>query len=323
MNRYFSEGGEFSQIEKLFDASHFSREGRGLGDDAFLLPSGDSLWAITTDSSVEGIHYNLAWTTPAGALRKSLLSNLSDINAMGAEPELAFFNLGALSDWSDETWTQIAGTLREMEERYGFKVVGGDTVRKPAEGFFSFTLMGRVASRPLLRSNARPGQSLYVSGRLGSSAAGLKILQAGGRGQSPEETRWIEAHLLPDPPLKLGPALSRHPTEVAAIDVSDGLSSELWHLSRQSGVRMTIEGSALPVDGLLKERFAEAEWRDFVLNGGEDYQLVFSGDFSDSQLVEWSTFCDITRIGKVEDGSGVFWDHDDKIEAVPAGGWVH
>ncbi len=323
MNNFFSEGGEFSLIEKLFDASHFSKDGKGLGDDGYLFSVGDFQWAITTDSSMEGIHFHLDWATPAQALHKALLSNLSDINAMGAEPSLAFFNLGALSSWSDATWEAIADELRSMESRHGFRIVGGDTVRKTKDGFFAFTLMGKVASRPLLRSNARPGHALYVTGRLGSSAAGLSLLQGGSRDFTSTEKDWVDMHLLPCPPLKLGPALSRHSEETAAIDISDGLSSELWHLSRQSGTRMVIEAAGLPYDRRLEDRFTESEWRGFVLNGGEDYQLLFSGNFSDEQLAEWSNICEITRIGRVEHGSGVFLVRDDETVPLAAGGWVH
>ena len=99
MNRYFASGREFSLIESLFDASHFSRDGQGLGDDGYLLRAGGETWAISTDSSVEGIHYRLDWTNPQSALEKALLSNLSDIYAMGGRTALAFLNLGALQSW--------------------------------------------------------------------------------------------------------------------------------------------------------------------------------------------------------------------------------
>ncbi len=86
---------------------------------------------------------------------------------------------------------------------------------------------------------------------------------------------------------------------------------------------MTIDEDSLPYDRMLEENYSRDEWNKFVLNGGEDYQLVFSGEFSEAQLTEWSSLCEITRIGRVEEGSGVFLNREDKMEPVAAGGWVH
>ena len=179
MNRFFSDGGEFSLIESLFDASHFSRDGQGLGDDGYLMRMGGETWAVTTDSSVEGIHYRLDWASPEEALEKALLSNLSDINAMGGRASLVFFNLGALKSWNGEAIRAWPTVLERMETRHGFRIAGGDTVRKDRESFFTFTVMGRVEGRPLLRANALPGHRIYVSGLLGRSAAGLSLFNRG------------------------------------------------------------------------------------------------------------------------------------------------
>lgn len=352
MNRFFSDGGEFSLIESLFDASHFSRDGHGLGDDGYLMRIGGETWAVTTDSSVEGIHYRLDWASPEEALEKALLSNLSDINAMGGRASLVFFNLGALKSWDGRVVSRLAAVLERMETRYGVRIAGGDTVRKDRESFFNFTVLGRVDGKPLLRSNALPGHRIYVSGALGGSAAGLALFNLGHKpagpasgptGPSsgptgrvsgpasdqtgPEAGAWapfFAAHLLPAPPLALGPALAACANPSAAIDISDGLSSELRHLSRQSGCRLTVEWGKLPYDGALDRLPGGEGWKDWVLNGGEEYQLLFTGDFSPAELARLAREADIREIGKVTAGEGVgIVDGTGTEKDLVAAGWSH
>jgi thiamine-monophosphate kinase len=333
VNRFFSDGGEFSLIESLFDPSHFSRDGQGLGDDGYLMRIGGETWAVTTDSSVEGIHYRLDWSSPEEALEKALLSNLSDINAMGGRASLVFFNLGALKSWDAPMISRLASALKRMESRYGVRIAGGDTVRKERESFFTFTVMGRVEGKPLLRSNALPGHRIYVSGVLGRSAAGLALFSRGGNPGSPanpadaDAAAWapyFAAHLSPSPPLALGPALAACANPSAAIDISDGLSSELRHLSRQSGCRLTVEWGKLPYDGALEGLPDGEGWKDWVLNGGEEYQLLFTGDFSQAELERLAREADFREIGRVTAGEGVgILDGTGKEKELVAAGWSH
>jgi thiamine-monophosphate kinase len=333
VNRFFAPGGEFSLIETLFDASHFSRDGRGLGDDGYLMRIGGETWAVSTDTSVEGSHYRLDWTTPEAALEKALLSNLSDINAMGGRASLAFLNLGALKSWDGPQIARLGEVLARLETRFGFRVAGGDTVRKDRESFFTFTVMGRVEGSPLLRANARPGHRIYVSGVLGRSAAGLALLRQGMRpgGASPASAAaltsrepYFAAHLLPLPPLSLGPVLAGCAHPAAAIDISDGLSSELWHLSRQSGCRLTVEWGKLPYDDGLDRLPGGEAWKDWVLNGGEEYQLLFTGDFSETELARMGREADVREIGRVGAGEGVgILDGAGTEKELEAAGWSH
>lgn len=326
-NRHFAPGREFSLIESLFDEAHFASDGEGLGDDGYLLKAGGETWAVSADASVEGIHYRLDWTDPAGALEKALLANLSDVNAMGGRATLAFLTLGALEAWGDAEAARLGAALAALEKRFAFKVAGGDTVRKPVESFFSFTVLGPVKGKPLLRANARPGHGIYVSGSLGASAAGLSLFEKGLRpGPGSPFESLFEAHLRPAPPLELGPFLASLPGPVAAIDLSDGLSSELWHLSRQSGCRMAVEWVKLPyIRELTAASDARPEMvRDWVLHGGEEYQLLFTGDFSEADLEAMSAFARVTRIGRVAAGEGVGIRDEAGNEAELApGGWSH
>ncbi|MDB5047289.1 MAG: thiamine-monophosphate kinase [Fibrobacteres bacterium] len=327
MNRHFAAGREFSLIERLFDASHFARNGEGLGDDGYLMKVGGETWAVSTDTSIEGIHYRLDWTSAEAALEKALLSNLSDINAMGGKTSLAFLNLGALKSWDDERIASLGKVLALLEDRLGFRVAGGDTVRKDRESFFTFTVLGRVEGKPLLRANARPGQRIYVSGRLGRSAAGLALLASGRKAEAGGVRvgeACLSAHLRPEPPLTLGPAIAACANPAAAIDISDGLSSELWHLSRQSGCRLTVEWGKLPYDADLGLLPGGEGWKDWVLHGGEEYQLLFTGDFSEPELARLSREAEVREIGRVTAGEGVgILEENGTERELQAAGWSH
>jgi thiamine-monophosphate kinase len=325
VNRHFAPGREFSLIESLFDPSHFSRDGRGLGDDGYLFRAGGETWAVSADASVEGIHYRLDWTSAEAALEKAVLSNLSDINAMGGKASLAFLCLGALDAWDQGQIARLGETLARLENRHGFRVAGGDTVRKERESFFSITVMGRIHGKPLLRSQARPGQRIYASGSLGSSAAGLALLSGGHRpADEPAWEPYFAAHLRPSPPLELGPLLAGCGNEAAAIDISDGLSSELWHLSRQSGCRLVVEWSKLAYDPALPGLPGGERWKDWILSGGEEYQLLFTGDFSETELARLSGVAGIREIGAVRAGEGVgLLDEGGTERNLEAAGWNH
>jgi thiamine-monophosphate kinase len=333
MNRFFAPGGEFARIEAMFPAARFTRDGRGPGDDAFVWnPGSGSTWVAASDASAEDVHYRLDWATPAQALRKALLANLSDINAMGGRTRFALFNLGARADWSSEVYASFGACLRELEEAYGFVVNGGDTALLDDRSFFSFTVLGTVDGLPLLRSGVRPGHKVYVSGTLGGSSAGLSSFRAGegvsGSGASDAGSPAREAHLNPAPPLELGPllaSLNSADKPVAAIDVSDGLSSELWHLARQSGCALSVDVERLPLHPALSSlsSLSPFEARAHALHGGEEYQLLFTGDFSPADLQRLRAVTAITAIGTAEAGEGVQLHEQGAVRPLEAGGYKH
>lgn len=335
MNRFFAPGLEFSRIERMFSAEHFARDGRGLGDDAGIWePVPGKTWVAASDASVEGVHYRLDWAPPESALRKALLANLSDINAMGGRTRFVLFNLGARTTWTPEVFEALGAALREVEAEAGCRVAGGDTVLLADKGFFSFAVWGEVAGKPLLRSAVRPGHRVYVSGVLGGSSAGLSLLQEGGsrgnsgaaeQASSSSESALLQAHFRPEPPLELGPLLAtlcRDDRPVAAIDISDGLSSELWHLARQSQCALHIDAAKLPVHAALRGR-PFSELRSHVLHGGEEYQLLFTGDFSPEELVRIRAHVPVSEIGAAKTGEGVFLSEGTETLPLPAGGYVH
>ena len=329
---FFSDGKEFELIEAMFDYSQFSRQGLGLGDDGYVFALGKSNFVISTDSSVENIHFNLNWCSPEIALKKAVISNLSDINAMGGESSLVLFNLGALKTWNKTNFKRLGDILKQLQNRYQFKICGGDLVRKEKECFFSLTILGSLPGEPLLRSNARPGHSIYLSGMVGTAYAGFKILsdKTGKYKRFKKEDRIkardfvISKFHSPQISQKLGPFLGSLGKKISCIDISDGLSSELHHLAKQSNCRMTIYEKLIPYYKGLPLLFDSDRQKEMVLHGGEDYQLLFTGAFSKLELKKINQIVKVYEIGQVTKGKGVFIEtSDNKKQALAALGWSH
>jgi thiamine-monophosphate kinase len=333
MNKIFPDIPEFSLIERLAGKGSFIPPGHANGDDGLVITKPSSNLVISTDSSVEGVHFRLDWVTPALALEKAVLSNLSDLNAMGANCQVLFFNLGAPVKWQDSVFENLGLKLQALSRVHGFRIGGGDLVRVPGRAFFSITVMGALKGRPLLRSNARPGHKIYLSGYPGVSRAGLALLEQdfGALKQSVRQNildnkakYFIQCHNTPPVPLGLGPKLGQLRNRIAAIDTSDGLSSELWHISRQSGVKLVVNQCNLPIHSYFYDLFYKKYWNSWVLNGGEDYQLLFTGKFSKIQIKELRQNFPIAEIGRVEEGKGVFnLMANNQSLILKAGGWRH
>jgi len=333
---------EFALIHKLLGPKAFDKKARKAGDDAVLLGSGAHRWVITTDSSVEGVHFRFDWCTPQEALYKSLLSNLSDINAMGGKARYLLFNLGIGAGWTHKTINQIGKSLQDLQKTYGLQCLGGDTVTTQGPGFFSFTVLGQIKGKPLLRSAARPGYRLVLSGASGLAQGGLWLLQGQKthQGQAakmqtsplpPKKTspsqkkaraKLIQLFRVPQPPLNLGPLIARHPEIVAAIDISDGLSSECWHLSRASGVKVVIEVQKLFLAPELISEFGPTQALTAALHGGEDYQLLLALP-QKCRLYPKLLKMGCQDIGYLKKGQGVYLLEQGKIKQMLAQGYSH
>lgn len=265
-----------------------------IGDDAAVV--GNEV--ITTDMLVEGVDFlpDLPFRYIA---RKSLAVNLSDVAAMGARPLHAVVALG----FRREHQTRLDGffrALKEVADEYGVEIVGGDLSSSPVT-IVVVTVVGRIETRPLLRSGAKPGDRIYVSRTLGASATGLALLQRGwsvgerGDVKSPEglsfELRELGAsavrrHIDPAPECELGPLLAALPEVTACIDVSDGLSSDLNRLCNASGCGAVIERERLPIFPDLHGGAPQFGLRvsDLVLHGGEEYALLFTSSLRESEM---------------------------------------
>jgi thiamine-monophosphate kinase len=297
--------GEFELI-----ASHFTRAVRrrdrialGVGDDcALLTPAAGMQLAISTDMLVEGRHF-LSSVPPERLGHKALAVNLSDLAACGAEP-LAFTLALALPAADEAFLASFAAGMFGLADAHGIELVGGDTTAGPLN--LCITVFGQVpAGQALLRSGARPGDDLWVSGRLGDARLALEGFR--GRvtlgGAAFEAVR--RAMELPQPRVALGLALRGLAT--SAIDLSDGLVGDLGHVLAASGVAARIDVEALPRSAVLAQQ-PSALQHQCLLAGGDDYELLFTAAPARREAVLAAGVAagvTVTRIGAIAAGQGL------------------
>jgi thiamine-monophosphate kinase len=276
-----SEIGEFGLIE-LIEA----KAGRnsypvlmGIGDDASIL-HGDSAYDLvtTTDMLIEGVHFLTSKTPPRDLGYKSHTVNLSDIAAMGAVPVQSFLSLALPPETEVESVESFVEGF--LEAGSGVQLCGGDTVSSPSGWGISVTVIGRVLSgRALRRDTAALGDSIWLSGPVGDSAAGLAILLGKAKACSEEEAAYlIEKHNRPVPRLRMGRVLVEGDLSSCAIDLSDGLLQDLGHLCERSkvGARLDVERIPLSSQILNLGRDNGEDPLKWALSGGEDYSLLFT-----------------------------------------------
>lgn len=300
-------------IERLADDSGSQALSVGIGDDTAVLqspPEGHQLLA-TTDQVVENTHF-VAGRHPPDALGHKLLARgLSDIAAMGGTPSWFLLSLAIPRGYDNEWVKCFAEGLLSARKKIGVSdlpLAGGDIAG--SECFMGhIAVVGSIPTgQALVRSGARPGDQVYVSGELGGSALGLERLSNGS-----VDDLAVTRHLWPYPRLGLGNFL-RELGATAAIDISDGLSTELQHMATAGRVAIEINFEMVP-------RFAGAK-DEQLLHGGEEYELLFTAPPSASIPNEWDGL-PLTRIGMVLDGSGVELIRDGIAAPLPAGGYEH
>ena len=246
----------------------------GIGDDAALVevPPGREL-ILTTDMSIEGVHFTSRLHPPQAVGHRALARSLSDIAAMGGTPRYALISL-AVSKHTNRVWIEgFFQGLLALAKRFGVAVIGGDTAVVRGASTIDVVVAGEVPrGRALRRSGARPGDQVYVSGRLGLAALGLRLLPSPARHRKPAEMAAIRAQLFPQPQCALGRFLSEQGLATALIDLSDGLSIDLKRLCDASGVGACLFRGRIPSPSLPNA----ATSLELALNGGEDYQLLFT-----------------------------------------------
>lgn len=252
----------------------------GIGDDcaAIALEDGNCLlW--TVDTLVEGVHFDLAYTSLFQLGWKSLAVNLSDIAAMGGEPRYALLSLGWPPHRDRALALEFAAGLAQAAREYGVAVIGGDTVASPLSLVVTVTLTGQVPARQMLRrSTAQAGDFIFVTGPLGEAAAGLEILRRGLKLAPDVQEPLVQAQLAPRPQLAAGRVLAAEGLATALIDTSDGVATDLYHICQASGVGARLEAAAIPISPRVRAAAPDLD-RDplkLALNGGEDYLLLFT-----------------------------------------------
>ncbi len=267
--------GEFSLIARYFDRVRSTRRDveTGIGDDCALLSVAEKqLLAISTDTLVSGIHF-LPDIDPRDLGYKALAVNLSDLAAMGADP--AWLTLAITLPEIDEPWLEaFSDSLFEQLDYYDMQLIGGDTTRGPLS--MTLGIHGLVpAGRALKRSGARAGDWIYVTGTPGDSAAGLAILQDRLAVADAQQADYLlKRHLRPKPRVLHGQALRDRAS--SAIDLSDGLISDLGHILKASDCGARIMLDSLPYSQAMRDNVDAGQALSWALAGGEDYELCFT-----------------------------------------------
>lgn len=322
---HFPPLGEFDFIKKVLSRSvpmdGISPERRfwfGAGDDCAAFDG----WLVTKDMSAENSHFRLDWSSPEEAVEKCIVSNVSDISSMGGVPVLALLGICVNRSWKRSVRERVADAFAAGFRSRGIALVGGDIVSADV-GLFSITLLGRAVKKPLLRSGAHPGETVYVSGPLGASAAGLWAFLHG-KERDPELSDVVSAHRVPKIDERFGEKLVRAGVTGACIDLSDGLSSELSHLSLSSHVKIRIDEEKVPVHpGAVRvsEKYGVPP-REFWLKGGEDYRLLFTSELTKAIFSEKGI--PVYPVGEVLEGSGVSMRCiSGETEEIQANSWSH
>lgn len=287
MCQLFSMKTEFDFIRELRNKKNKNPPGPavrfGIGDDCAVLPKdAETDLVITTDLLIEEIDFRPDWTAPALLGHKALAVSLSDVAAMGARPVWAMLSIGVPEKiWQSDFVEKFYDGWFRLADRFGVELVGGDVSRTPDRIVVDSIAAGELKSgRAVLRAGAKPGDLLFVTGALGGASAGLKLLENGILLETAEHV-WQKELLLrqlaPEPRVTEGEIIGRAQTVTSMIDLSDGLSSDLLHICRESNVGAEIFADRLPLDENLKKMIGSpAERFDLALNGGEDFELLFT-----------------------------------------------
>ncbi|MBK9359670.1 MAG: thiamine-phosphate kinase [Rubrivivax sp.] len=313
--------GEFELIERHF-VRPTPRAALGPGDDCalFTVAAGQQL-AVSSDMLVEGRHF-LSTVPPARLGHKALAVNLSDLAACGAEP-LAFTLALALPRADEAFVAPLAQGLFALADRHGIELVGGDTTAGPLN--LCITVMGQVpAGQALLRSGARPGDQLWISGRLGDARLALEVFRGQVALAAPDFEAVRLAMECPEPRVALGLALRGLAS--SAIDVSDGLLGDLGHILRRSRVGARLHLPALPCSAVLAAQPRPLQ-HECLLRGGDDYELLFTAPASRAAAVREAgarAAVAVTPIGVVTAEPGLCAvDEDGREQVLPARGFDH
>jgi thiamine-monophosphate kinase len=287
---------------------------QGIGDDCAVLELARGRQVlVTTDFTLEEVHFRREWHPADSVGHRCLARGLSDIAAMGGVPHAAFLSL-ALPAELDQGWVDqfMAGLLR-LAAQFSLQLSGGDTAQSPHGVVADIVVLGSVPKgKAVLRSGASAGDFLYVTGSLGSSMASLNQLRMGRKLRPKSNLQ----HFYPEPRLAVGQFLREKRLASAMIDISDGLSTDLGHLCEESRTGAVVSAQALPVvpgnDGLT-----------LALNGGDDYELLFTAH-PNRRIPKRIAGVLVTRIGEIVQGRQMKLARPDgKMETLKPAGWEH
>lgn len=300
----------------------------GIGDDAAVFePDRGSLSVITTDTMVEGVHFDKTFTPMETVGHKALAVNLSDLAAMGAVPRHALLSLALPDTLQVSELDALLDGLLALATRYQTTLVGGNITRSSGPLYLDVTAVGSVKRRRVLtRAGARPGDDLYVSGEIGGAAAGLSSLNAAATDQPTVAIQDCRRrYLRPEPRVRLGTQLGRNRAARACIDLSDGLADGIRQLSTAGGLGARVDAALIPIQPGAR-RWSEAQDIDplvAALTGGEDYELLFAAPPSMRRRVaaarRLAGKLAVTRIGEITKDPALVLMSDGQAMDLPTG----
>lgn len=250
-----------------------------IGDDCAVLPKDSkSDLVITTDLLVEDIDFRLEWSKPEFIGHKALAVSLSDVAAMGAKPVWSMVSIGVPENiWKTDFVDKFYEGYMNLAEKYDVELVGGDVSKTSDKIIIDSIAAGEVKKgKAVLRSGAKTGDLIFVTGKLGGAALGLKLLENDEDFENSNHKNLLLRQLAPNPQIAIGQILGEKNLTTAMIDLSDGLSSDLTHICRSSKVGAKIFAEALPVESKISDFNFEIDKFHFALNGGEDFELLFT-----------------------------------------------
>ena len=327
-----SDIGEFGLIDRIRTRQREYDEDVvvGIGDDCAVLRRGNILEVLTTDCLVEGTHYEPGWLSMEDVGWKSMAVNLSDVAAMGAVPRHAVITLFIPDGVTPEDIDDLYEGIESCAGKAGVGLVGGDIVRIRGPFAVSITLSGTCERDDLvLRSGAREGDVIVVTGALGDAAAGMEYLKTGRTAEGPAAEESIARFRRPVARHREARVIVEKLQPSSMIDISDGLISDLWHILEMSKAGVSLSGEAVPVGGGVLELTGgnRAAALELAMRGGEDYELLFTVSGKRAEALEdvaAEVGLDLTAIGKIASNKRGFVLAADGVETeVERGGFDH
>lgn len=312
-------GGEFDLIRSFFsEGEELPAEVRvGPGDDAAVLEGG---WVISTDLSVEDVHFRRAWISDREIGYRAGAAALSDMAAMAANPVALLVSLAAPRGGA-VSLSEVQAGVADAARSVGASIIGGDVSRSPGPLILDVVALGRT-SWPVQRDGAEAGDHVWVTGELGACAAAVRAWESGGEPSAELRSVFVR----PVPRVDAARCLVEHEVVDALIDLSDGLVGDVGHIAAASRVRITIETERVPIAPTAVSALGHDDALEAALHGGEDYELCF---VTDPGVVDVEYFKDqfglrVTRVGTVSEGAGVWLSFADGTEReAAAAGFDH
>jgi thiamine-monophosphate kinase len=323
--------GEFGLIDQLnkmiADAKINKRSPNlilGVGDDAAAWQSDNTIQLATVDTMIQGIHFTLDTATWQEVGWKSLAINLSDIAAMGGVPRYTLIALALPKDADVANVTELYRGMIVIAKEYGVAIVGGN-ISRGLQVSITITVLGSCSDNKILkRSNAKIGDAIAVTGYAGSAAAGLEMLKKKLKFKSTDAEYLRNTFLHPIPRVSEGQLLVKNGI-TATIDTSDGLLADLSHICEASKVSAKVNVDLVPIIDIVKNNFGERAL-ELALGGGEDYELIFTGNIEAVNRVKKEAKCPVTIIGEITSGKACKIDlinNSGKPIKINKTGWTH